>query len=147
MTSFSFANRRISASVGMRSPAKDFVEPDPNHAPAHFALALAKAWTEQGAAAVAAFQTGLAHEPDAGKRRGQTTLFLEAMASTGSDAKAMKKQADADYKAAKAKCKPMKGDEEKACKKDAKAAHEKAEADVKRAKADEKNAKKSTKSS
>ena len=44
----------------------------------------------------------------------------------------MKKQADGDYKAAKAKCKPLKGAEEKACKKDAKAAHEKAEADIKR---------------
>jgi len=58
----------------------------------------------------------------------------------------MKKQADGDYKAAKAKCKPLKGAEEKACKKDAKAAHEKAEADIKRAQADAKAAKKSAKS-
>ncbi|HEY1228382.1 MAG TPA: hypothetical protein VGF26_13785 [Ramlibacter sp.] len=58
----------------------------------------------------------------------------------------MQKQAKADYKAAKAKCKPMKGDEQKACEKDAKSAYDKAEADVKRAKADEKAAKKSAKS-
>jgi hypothetical protein len=50
------------------------------------------------------------------------------------DAKAMKKQVEADYKAAKAKCKPLKGDEKKACTKDAKASHEKAEADIKAAK-------------
>jgi hypothetical protein len=59
----------------------------------------------------------------------------------------MKKQADADYKAAKEKCKPMKGDEKKACEKDAKAAKAKADADMKRAQADEKNAKKSAKAS
>ena len=58
------------------------------------------------------------------------------------DIKAMKKQADGDYKAAKEKCKPMKGDEQKACEKDAKAAHEKAKADIKRAEADAKAAKK-----
>lgn len=58
----------------------------------------------------------------------------------------MEKHAKADYKAAKAKCKPMKGDEKKACEKDAKSAYDKAEADVKRAKSDEKSAKKSTKS-
>ncbi|HSV47175.1 MAG TPA: hypothetical protein VLJ58_15405 [Ramlibacter sp.] len=55
-------------------------------------------------------------------------------ADAKADAKAMKKQADADYKAAKAKCKPMKGDEQKACMKDAKTAHTKAEADIKAAK-------------
>jgi hypothetical protein len=49
------------------------------------------------------------------------------------DQKAAKKQADGDYKAAKAKCKPMKGDEKKACEKDAKAAHEKALGDIKHA--------------
>ena len=56
------------------------------------------------------------------------------------DVKAMKKQADGDYKAAKEKCKPMKGDEQKACEKDAKAAHDKAQADIKRAEADAKAA-------
>jgi len=56
------------------------------------------------------------------------------------DVKAMKKQADGDYKAAKEKCKPMKGDEQKACEKDAKAAHEKAEADIKKTEADAKAA-------
>ena len=56
------------------------------------------------------------------------------------DVKAMKKQADGDYKAAKEKCKPMKGDEQKACEKDAKAAHDKAQADIKRTEADAKAA-------
>ena len=46
-------------------------------------------------------------------------------------AKALKKQADADYKAAKKACNAMKGDAEKQCEKDAKATHEKAEADAK----------------
>ena len=63
-------------------------------------------------------------------------------AAAKADIKAMKKQADGDYKAAKAKCKPMKGDEQKACAKDAKAAHEKAKADIKRAEADAKAASK-----
>ena len=65
----------------------------------------------------------------------------------GTDTKAMKKQADADYKAAKAHCKPLKGDEQKACQKDAKSAHDKALADVKRAQADAKAAKKTPKTS
>ena len=52
----------------------------------------------------------------------------------------MKKQADADYKAAREKCKAMKGDEKKACDKDAKAAKSKADADIKRAQADAKAA-------
>jgi hypothetical protein len=60
------------------------------------------------------------------------------------DVKAMKKQADGEYKAAKERCKPMKGDEQKACEKDAKAAHEKAQADIKRAEASAKAAKKSS---
>jgi tetratricopeptide (TPR) repeat protein len=56
---------------------------DPAYAPAHFALAMAKAWAEQADDAVGAFQAGLNAEPDAGKRRGQTTLFLQAMAASG----------------------------------------------------------------
>ncbi len=56
---------------------------DPNHAPAQFALALAKASAQDGDAAVAAFQRGIALERDAGKRNGQTTLFLTAMATAG----------------------------------------------------------------
>ncbi|NUO71146.1 MAG: hypothetical protein HOQ10_00315 [Frateuria sp.] len=60
--------------------------------------------------------------------------------AAGTDTKAMKKQADADYKAAREKCKAMKGDEKKACDKDAKAAKSKAEADIKRAQADAKAA-------
>ena len=79
-------------------------------------------------------------------------VFAQTSGSTGSmgaagtsdaakaDVKAMKKQADGDYKAAKEKCKPMKGDEQKACEKDAKAAHDKAQADIKRAEADAKAA-------
>lgn len=72
-------------------------------------------------------------------------LSAPAFAQTAPDAakadvKAMKKQADGDYKAAKEKCKPMKGDEQKACEKDAKAAHDKAQADIKRAEADAKAA-------
>jgi hypothetical protein len=63
--------------------------------------------------------------------------------ASGSDPKAMKKQADADYKAAREKCKPMKGDEKKACDKDAKAAKAKADADVKRAQASAKGSKSS----
>lgn len=39
--------------------------------------------------------------------------------------------ADADYKTAKAKCKPLKGNEEDVCQKEAKAAHETAIADAK----------------
>ena len=39
--------------------------------------------------------------------------------------------ADADYKTAKAKCKPLKGNEQDVCKKEAKAAHETAVADAK----------------
>jgi hypothetical protein len=54
------------------------------------------------------------------------------------DVKAMKKQAEGDYKAAKEKCKPMKGDEQKACDKDAKATYDKAQADIKRAEAEAK---------
>ena len=50
------------------------------------------------------------------------------------DTKAMKKKADADYKAAKDACKPMKGAEQKACMDQAKADHTKAEADIKAAK-------------
>jgi hypothetical protein len=46
----------------------------------------------------------------------------------------MKKKADADYKAAKDACKPMKGAEQKACMKQAKADHAKAEAEIKSAK-------------
>jgi hypothetical protein len=60
--------------------------------------------------------------------------------AAGTDTKAMKKQADADYKAAREKCKAMKGDEKKACDKDAKAAKSKADADIKRAQADAKAA-------
>ena len=56
----------------------------------------------------------------------------------------MKKQADADYKAAREKCKAMKGDEKKACDKDAKAAKSKADADIKRAQSDAKASKKSS---
>ena len=56
----------------------------------------------------------------------------------------MKKQADADYKAAREKCKPMKGDEKKACDKDAKAAKAKADADIKRAQADARGTKKAS---
>ena len=56
-----------------------------------------------------------------------------AKSDTKSDTKAMKKKADADYKAAKDACKPMKGAEEKACMKQAKADHAKAEADIKAA--------------
>src|SRR6478609_2488286 len=77
-----------------------------------------------------------------------STGSMGAAPAAGSDAakadvKAMKKQADGDYKAAKEKCKPMKGDEQKACEKDAKAAHDKAQADIKRAEADAKAAGKS----
>jgi|SRR5450830_991790 len=39
--------------------------------------------------------------------------------------------ADADYKTAKAKCKPLKGNEQDVCQKEAKAAHETAVADAK----------------
>lgn len=39
--------------------------------------------------------------------------------------------ADADYKAAKAKCKPLKGNEQEVCEQEAKAAHETATADAK----------------
>jgi len=53
--------------------------------------------------------------------------------SSSADTKAMKAQADSDYKAAKEKCKTMKGDEAKACEKDAKATHDKAQADMKAA--------------
>jgi len=60
--------------------------------------------------------------------------------SSKADIQAMKKQASGDYKAAKEKCKPMKGDEAKACEKDAKAAYDKAQADIKRAEADAKAA-------
>jgi hypothetical protein len=56
---------------------------DPRHAPANFALALAKAWMEQGDAAVAAFQAGIANEAVADARHNQTTQFLQAMANAG----------------------------------------------------------------
>ena len=58
-------------------------------------------------------------------------LFAADFAGTKADAKAMDKKADADFKAAKEACKPMKGDEEKACMKKAKAEHEMAEAHAK----------------
>jgi len=58
-------------------------------------------------------------------------LFAADFAGTKDDAKAMEKKADADYKAAKDACKPMKGDEEKACMKNAKADHEVAKAHAK----------------
>ncbi|MEO7390707.1 MAG: hypothetical protein ABIU58_00935 [Ramlibacter sp.] len=64
-----------------------------------------------------------------------------SMAPTSkAEAKAMMKQSEGDYKAAKARCKPLKGAEGRACKKEAKATHEKAEADIRRAKADMKAA-------
>jgi len=71
---------------------------------------------------------------------GGTSAPAAASDSAKADVKAMKKQADGDYKAAKEKCKPMKGDEQKACEKDAKASHDKAQADIKRAEADAKSA-------
>ena len=58
-------------------------------------------------------------------------LFAADFSGTKDDAKAMEKKADADYKAAKVACKPMKGDEEKACMKKAKADHEMHEAHAK----------------
>ncbi len=58
-------------------------------------------------------------------------LFAADFAGTKEDAKAMEKKADADYKAAKESCKPMKGDEGKACTKKAKVEHEVAEAHAK----------------
>jgi hypothetical protein len=53
---------------------------------------------------------------------------------TKAEAKAANKKADADYKAAKKACKPMKGAEQKTCMKDAKDAHKKTEAEIKAAK-------------
>ena len=58
-------------------------------------------------------------------------LLAADFAGTKADAKAMDKKADADYKSAKAACKPMKGDEGKACMKKARAEHEMAEAHAK----------------
>jgi hypothetical protein len=71
---------------------------------------------------------------------GTTTAPAGASDTAKADVKAMKKQADGDYKAAKEKCKPMKGDEQKACEKDAKAAYDKAQADIKRTEAEAKAA-------
>jgi hypothetical protein len=75
---------------------------------------------------------------------GGSTGGSSASASMATDTKAMKKQAEADYKAARELCKPMKGDEKKACEKDAKAAKTKADADVKRAEAAAKKSKQSS---
>lgn len=58
-------------------------------------------------------------------------LLAADFAGTKADAKAMEKKADADYKAAKEACKPMKGDEASACTRKAKAEHEMAEAHAK----------------
>ena len=52
---------------------------------------------------------------------------------TKADAKAADKKSDADYKAAKAACKPMKGDEQKKCTKEAKAKHDQEQKDIKAA--------------
>jgi hypothetical protein len=63
---------------------------------------------------------------------GLCVLSLSLGAYAASDAyKAAKKQADADYKMAKAQCKNLSGDEKKACTKKAKADHEAAEASAK----------------
>lgn len=58
-------------------------------------------------------------------------LLAADFSGTKDDAKAMEKKADADYKAAKDACKPMKGEEATACMKKAKAEHEVAEAHAK----------------
>ncbi len=49
----------------------------------------------------------------------------------GAQYKADKTKADADYKAAKKKCGPLKGNDQDVCEKEAKAAHESALADAK----------------
>jgi mannitol-specific phosphotransferase system IIBC component len=49
-------------------------------------------------------------------------------------AKAARKQANDTYKADKAACKPMKGDEQKNCMKQAKAKHDQAAAEIKKMK-------------
>ena len=59
---------------------------------------------------------------------GDTTGFAQP-----SFRKAAGKKADADYKAAKKACKPMKGAEHKTCLKEAKAKHEQEEKDIKAA--------------
>lgn len=50
---------------------------------------------------------------------------------TAAQYKADKAKADADYKAAKKQCSPLKGNDEDVCKKEAKAAHESALAEAK----------------
>jgi len=54
------------------------------------------------------------------------------------EAKAARKQANETYKADKAACKPMKGDEQKNCMKQAKAKHDQASAAVKKMRKDHK---------
>lgn len=100
-----------------------------------------------GAAGSATTTTPSTGGAAAGSSMSGGSTSTTAKAGATGDTKAMKKQAEADYKAAKALCKPMKGDEAKACTKDAKAAHEKAEADMKRAQADAKASKKAAKAS
>jgi predicted Zn-dependent protease len=63
--------------------AQAMLEIDANYAPAHFARALAKAWAGQAEPAIAHFWAAGTAEKDDGKRRGQTMLFLQAMADTG----------------------------------------------------------------
>lgn len=58
-------------------------------------------------------------------------LLAADFAGTKADAKAMEKKADAEYKAAKEACKPMKGNEGQACMKKARAEHEMTEAHAK----------------
>lgn len=62
-------------------------------------------------------------------------LGIHALASAADAVKSQYKadvaSADADYKAAMAKCKPLKGNEEDVCKKEAKAMHKTAIADAK----------------
>lgn len=57
--------------------------------------------------------------------------FSLAAFAAGGDYKAEKKQINADYKAAMAQCKTMKGDEKKSCEKDAKAKRKEAMANEK----------------
>src|ERR1043166_2961506 len=59
------------------------------------------------------------------------SLASYADSVTHAQTKANKEQAEADYKAAKAQCNAMSGDEKKACKKDAKANYKAAKATAK----------------
>ena len=93
------------------------------------ALAATTLFALSSASVFAAAHTGAA--PMATPATGAAPMAMGDLSGSKADSKALNKKGDAEYKAAKKACKPMKGAEEKACMMDAKLVHEKNEAKAK----------------